>query len=87
MTETPLDRVARALADVPIRYDDGVPVVLGLAVRLDMAHAALSALDPELERPRQGITEVAAQPGRVLPAKFVTDAMAQIPDSLPRDFA
>ncbi|MFB6813075.1 hypothetical protein ACFCV8_00810 [Streptomyces sp. NPDC056347] len=89
MTETLLDRIARALADVPIRQNDnGVNVYLGLATRLDMASTTLSVIRPELDRLLARAAERETDgSARVLPAKFVTDAMAQIPDALPRDFA
>jgi hypothetical protein len=88
MNESLLDRIARALADVPIRQDEnGQNVVLSLNARLDMADAALSVIRPELERLR---TREAAREAdgsmRVLPARFVTDAMARVPDALPDDF-
>ena len=88
MPESLLDNIARALAHVPIRHEGGVPVCLGLAVRLDMASAALSVIRPELDRLRARAAE--REPdgsARVLPARFVTDAMARIPDALPDDFA
>lgn len=85
MNESPLDRIARALADVPIRQDEnGVNVYLGLAVRLDMASAALSVLRPELDRLR---ARAEKRESAVLPARFVTDAMARIPDTLPDNVA
>lgn len=89
MSETPLDRIARALADVPIRQNDnGVNVYLGLAIRLELASAALSVIRPELDRLRTHAAERETDgSARVLPAKFVTDAMARIPDALPHDFA
>ena len=85
--ETPLDRIAHALDQVSIGERDGVPVYLGLAYRLEMAEAALSVVRPEMERLRRRIAELEGGTVRVLPAKFVTDAMARIPDSLPPDFA
>lgn len=85
--ETPLDRIARALDQVSIGERDGVPVYLGLAYRLEMAEAALSVIRPEMDRLRERITELEGGTARVLPAKFVTDAMAQIPDALPPDFS
>ncbi|MFE5662429.1 hypothetical protein ACFQ7W_00665 [Streptomyces niveus] len=87
--ETPLDRVARALSHVPIRHtEEGLPVTLDLAICLDLALAALSVIHPETDCQKQRI----AEPGdnatpRVLPARFITDAMADIPDHLPPDFA
>ncbi|MFJ6667453.1 hypothetical protein [Streptomyces sp. NPDC091383] len=87
--ETPLDRTATALSKVPIRHtEDGTPVCLDLAICLDLALAALSAIGPDMDQLRQRITELGGdRTVRVLPAKFVTDAMARIPDSLPRDFS
>lgn len=89
MTETPLDRIARELSKVPIRHtEDGIPVTLGLAICLEYAHVALSVIRPEMDRLKQRITELEGdQPVRVLPAKFITDAMARIPDSLPPDLS
>lgn len=77
MPESPLDRVARALGDVPIRYEDGVPVHLDLATCLELAAAALAVLPAAAQK----------RVVRVVPAQFVTDAMARIPDALPPDFA
>lgn len=86
--ETPLDRIARTLSHVPIRHtEDGIPVTLDLAICLDLALAALSVMSPEMDRLRERIAELEGGTARVLPAKFVTDAMARIPDSLPPDFA
>ncbi|MEU3656446.1 hypothetical protein AB0E67_27295 [Streptomyces sp. NPDC032161] len=87
--ETPLDRIARALSKVPIRHtDDGIPVCLDLAICLEYAHVALSVIRPEMDQMKQRLAELeGSQPVRVLPAKFVTDAMNRIPDSLPPDFA
>ncbi|MDQ0792033.1 hypothetical protein [Streptomyces sp. B1I3] len=88
MTETLLDRIARALADVPIRQDEnGRNVVLGLGVRLDMAGAALAVIRPELEclNAKAATREINGSI-RVLPARFVTDAMARVPDVLPDNF-
>jgi hypothetical protein len=87
--ETPLDRIARELSHVPIRHtEDGIPVTLDLAICLDFALAALSVIRPEMDRLKQRITELdGGRPVRVLPAKFVTDAMNRIPDSLPPDFS
>ncbi|MFJ6608130.1 hypothetical protein [Streptomyces lydicus] len=88
MDETPLDRIARALSDVPIRHEDGIPVTLGLASCIEMAAVALSAMRPEMERLRQRIAELeGGRPVVVLPAKFITDAMTNVPDELPPDFA
>lgn len=86
MDETPLDRIARALGDVPIRQDNGVNVYLGLALRIKMAHVALSVLKPE-NGPAPETHRRRGQPTRVLPAKFVTEAMAGIPDALPPDLS
>ncbi|MFG2540631.1 hypothetical protein ACGFU4_35875 [Streptomyces sp. NPDC048511] len=88
MTESLFDRIARALADVPIRQDEnGRNVVLGLNTRLDMASAALSVIRPELERLHaKAATRESDGSARVLPARFVTDAMARVPDALPDDF-
>ncbi|MGZ0231162.1 hypothetical protein [Streptomyces sp. CPS1] len=89
MTETLLDRIARVLGNVPIRHtDDGLPVYLGLSVRLELANAALAEIRLDMDRLRQQTTDLGGgQPARVLPAKFITDAMARIPDSLPPDFS
>lgn len=86
--ETLLDRIARTLSHVPIRRtEDGIPVTLDLAICLDLALAVLSVMSPEMDRLRERIAELEGGTVRVLPAKFVTDAMARIPDSLPPDFA
>jgi len=86
--ETPLDRIARTLSHVPIRHtEDGIPVTLDLAICLDLALAALSVVRPEMDRLSERIAELEGGTVRVLPARFVTDAMAQIPDSLPPDFS
>lgn len=87
--ETPLDRLARALSHVPIRHsEDGTPVTLDLAICLDLALAALSEIRPETERLERRIAELeGGRTVRVLPARFVTDAMARVPDSLPPDFS
>lgn len=88
MSETPLDRIARALGPVVIGQRDGVDVTMSLAKRLEIAGVALSVLRPEMDRLRSRIAELDGGRGvRVLPAKFVTDAMARIPDALPPDFA
>lgn len=88
MEESLFDRVARAIGNVPIRETDGVKVYLGPPHRGDMASAAISVIRPEMDRLRKRIAELErGQPARVLPAKFVTDAMAQIPDTLPPDFS
>lgn len=88
MTETPLDRIARALGPVVVSQRDGVDVVMSLSKRLEIAHIALSVLRPEMDRLRsRGAEPNGVQSGRVLPARFVTDAMAGIPDTLPPDFA
>lgn len=88
MPETPLDRIARALGPVVIGKHDGIDVTMSLAKRLEIAGIALSVLRPEMDRLRAGTAELdGGQSALVLPAKFVTDAMAQIPDSLPPDFA
>lgn len=77
MTESHLDRLARAFGSVPIRHENGAPVYLGLATRLELAAAALAVLPPVAQE----------RVVRVMPAKFVTDAMANVPDSLPDNFA
>lgn len=88
MTETPLDRIARALSPVVIGQHDGVNVTMSLAKRLEIAGIALAVLRPEMDRLRtQSAEPDGGQSIRVLPAKFVTDAMARIPDALPEDFA
>ena len=88
MSETLLDRIARAIGRVPIRQtEEGLNVYLGGAVPIEMAAAALSLIQPEMERLRMRIAELEGGTVRVLPAKFVTDAMAAIPDELPPDFA
>lgn len=89
MNETPLDRIARELSKVPIRHtEEGIPVCLDLALCLEYAYVALTVIRPELDRLHARIAELeGGQPVRILPAKFVTDAMAAIPDELPPDFA
>ncbi|MER6850595.1 hypothetical protein AB0A81_32240 [Streptomyces flaveolus] len=55
--------------------------------RIELAHVALTELKPGMDKLRQRIRDLeGGQPPRVLPAKFVTDAMADIPDELPPDF-
>ncbi|WP_424893263.1 hypothetical protein [Streptomyces sp. XH2] len=87
MNETLLDHVARVLGHVPIDQSDGVNVTLGPSICHEMAYAALAVVQPEIDRLRQRIAELEPDQSRVLPAKFITDAMAQIPDALPPDFA
>ncbi|NWF25279.1 hypothetical protein HW130_03200 [Streptomyces sp. PKU-EA00015] len=89
MHESLFDRTARAIGNVPIRQtDDGINVHLGPPMRGALAAAALEAIRPELDRLHARIAELqGGQPTRVLPAKFITDAMAAIPDELPPDFA
>ncbi|MFD7490834.1 hypothetical protein ACFV8T_00135 [Streptomyces sp. NPDC059832] len=83
---------ARHLVDrdqlAPICHHEGVPVVLDGAICLDLAHAAMQVLQPEMDKLRQRIRDLeGGQPPLVLPAKFITDAMTDIPDQLPSDFS
>lgn len=89
MNESLFDRTARAIGNVPIRQtEDGINVYPGPPMRGALAAAALEAIRPELDRLRARIVELeGGKPTRVLPAKFVTDAMAAIPDELPPDFS
>ncbi|MFJ2202465.1 hypothetical protein [Streptomyces violaceusniger] len=88
MEESLFDRTTRAMGSVPLRYtDDGIPVHAGWPLNGELAEAALAVVRPELERLRKRVAELeGSRPQTVLPAKFVTDAMNRIPDSLPPDF-
>jgi hypothetical protein len=73
---------------VPLRHtDDGIPVCAGWPLAGELASAALAVIQPELDRLRRRVDELESSTRVVLPAKFVTDAMNQIPDSLPPDFS
>jgi hypothetical protein len=89
MNESLFDRMARAIGNVPIRQnEEGINVHLGSPAKGALAAAALEVIRPELDRLHARIAELEGDgPTRILPAKFVTDAMAGIPDELPPDFA
>ncbi|AWN25375.1 hypothetical protein DKG71_04105 [Streptomyces sp. NEAU-S7GS2] len=80
--------LARALRGIPVAHRDGVGVHLHGAISIELAHAALSAIESERDRLRRLLDELAGgQSVRVPPARVRDRAMADIPDSSPPDFA